>query len=168
MRRPSRSKPGPTKSRSSGSASDIAVGQDSSCIHQYMRLFAKADAPDMLPPMTLSVCIITLNEEVNIARTIDSVRAIADEIIVVDSGSTDKTVVLAEARGAKVFHETWKGFAPQKNSALAKATCDWVLSLDADEEVSPELAASIQAMLKSPQPPQFSGYKMNRRNMYLA
>src|SRR5215471_15433447 len=117
--------------------------------------------------MTLSVCIITLNEEANIVRTLESVRAIADEIIVVDSGSTDKTVALAQARGAKVVAEPWKGFAAQKNSALAKATCDWILSLDADEEVSRELAASIQAQLKGVQPPQFAGYKMNRRNMYM-
>src|SRR5262249_2918979 len=116
--------------------------------------------------MTLSVCIITLNEEANIVRTLESVRGIADEIIVVDSGSTDATVSLARARGAKVFSEPWKGFAQQKNSALAKATCDWILSLDADEEVSPELAANIKSLLKSSQTP-YAGYKMNRRNMYL-
>lgn len=121
----------------------------------------------MLPRMTLSVCIITLNEEANIARTLESVRGIADEIIVVDSGSTDSTVALAQARGAKVFVEPWKGFALQKNSALAKANCDWILSLDADEEVSPELAAGIRALLKSGQAPQFDGYRMNRRNIYL-
>ena len=117
--------------------------------------------------MTLSVCIITFNEEANIARTLESVKAIADEIVIVDSGSTDSTVALAQARGAKVFVESWKGFAAQKNSALAKATSDWILSLDADEEVSPELAASIAALLKSSQKPQFDGYMMNRRNMYL-
>jgi glycosyltransferase involved in cell wall biosynthesis len=131
--------------------------------------------------MTLSVCIITLNEEANIVRTLRSVQDIADEIIVVDSGSTDQTVALAQAQGAKVFTEAWKGFAAQKNSSLAKATCDWVLSLDADEEVSPELAASIKALLSSgaaPQatparearaggPAQFSGYRMNRRNLYM-
>jgi glycosyltransferase involved in cell wall biosynthesis len=117
--------------------------------------------------MTLSVCIITLNEEANIERTLKSVESIADEIIVVDSGSTDATVTLAKAHDARVFAESWQGFARQKNSALAKATSDWVLSLDADEEVSPELAASIRALLNSPQPPQFLGYTMNRRNLYL-
>jgi glycosyltransferase involved in cell wall biosynthesis len=121
----------------------------------------------MLPAMTLSVCLITLNEEANIARTLDSVREIADEIIVVDSGSADATVALAGERGAKVFVEPWKGFALQKNAALAKASCDWVLSLDADEEVSSELAASIRALLKSGAAPQFSGYTMNRRNLYM-
>ena len=83
--------------------------------------------------MTLSVCIITLNEEANIERTLKSVESIAEEIIVLDSGSTDATVTLAKAHGARVFPEPWQGFARQKNSALAKATCDWVLSLDADE-----------------------------------
>jgi glycosyltransferase involved in cell wall biosynthesis len=117
--------------------------------------------------MTLSVCIITLNEEANIERTLKSVQGIANEIIVVDSGSTDATVTLAKAHGARVFAEPWHGFAQQKNLALAKATGDWILSLDADEEVSPKLAASIGALLDSPQPPPFAGYTMNRRNLYL-
>src|SRR5260370_37020528 len=117
--------------------------------------------------MTLSVCIITLNEEANIVRTLKSVQGIAGEIIVVDSGSTDSTVALVRQDDAKVFVEPWKGFALQKNSALAKASCDWVLSLDADEEVSPELAASIGALLKSEAATPFAGYTMNRRNMYL-
>lgn len=121
----------------------------------------------MLPRMTLSVCIITLNEELNIVRTLKSVKDIADEIIVVDSGSTDATVELAQANGARVFVEPWKGFAAQKNSCLAKATSDWILSLDADEEVSPELARSIAALLRSPgAAPKFKGYMMNRRNIY--
>src|ERR1700736_4435 len=115
--------------------------------------------------MSLSVCIITLNEEANIGRTLKCVKEIADEIIVVDSGSTDATVSLAQQFGAKVFVEPWKGFARQKNSSLAKVTCDWILSLDADEEVSPELAASIKSLLTSGTP-QFAGYTMNRRNMY--
>ena len=120
----------------------------------------------MLPRMTLSVCIITLNEEANIGRTLKSVQGIADEIVLVDSGSTDATVAIAQSFGAKVFTEPWKGFARQKNSSLEKAMCDWILSLDADEEVSPELAESIKALLTSGAPPKFAGYTMNRRNMY--
>jgi glycosyltransferase involved in cell wall biosynthesis len=116
--------------------------------------------------MTLSVCIITLNEEANILRTLKSVKDIADEIVVVDSGSTDATVTLAQSFGAKIFREPWKGFARQKNSSLEKATCDWILSLDADEEVSPELAGSIKTLLKTGQTPRFAGYTMNRRNLY--
>jgi len=120
----------------------------------------------MLRRMSLSVCIITLNEERNIGRTLKSVKEIAGEIIVVDSGSTDATTSIAQSFGARVFVEPWKGFARQKNSALEKAGGDWILSLDADEEVSPELAASIQALMNSPEPPQFAGYTMNRRNLY--
>ncbi len=93
--------------------------------------------------MSISVCIITLNEEANLRRTLASVRW-AEEIIVVDSGSADNTCAIAREFGAKVFVEPWQGFAAQKNSALAKATGEWILSLDADEEVTAELAASIR------------------------
>jgi glycosyltransferase involved in cell wall biosynthesis len=118
--------------------------------------------------MSLSVCIITLNEEANIGRTLESVKDIAGEIIVVDSGSTDSTASIARSYGAKVFVEPWKGFALQKNSSLDKASCEWILSLDADEEVSAELAASIQSLFTSEQAsPEFDAYTMNRRNIYL-
>src|SRR5215467_10325466 len=117
--------------------------------------------------MNLSVCIITFNEEANILRTLESVREIASEVIIVDSGSTDSTVLLAKDRGAKVFYEPWKGFAAQKNSALAKAASEWILSLDADEEVSAQLAASIKTLLQSGELPRFPGYTMNRRNIYM-
>src|SRR5256714_4619195 len=93
--------------------------------------------------MILSVVIITHNEEANLARTLESVKTlVADgkgEIIVVDSRSTDRTVEIAESYGAKVFVEEWKGYAAQKNSAIDKAMGDWILSLDADEEVDSEL-----------------------------
>jgi glycosyltransferase involved in cell wall biosynthesis len=97
---------------------------------------------------TLSVAIITFNEEENIRRTLESVKAIADEVIVVDSHSTDRTVEIAKEFGAKVFVEDWKGFAAQKNSALDKCTCDWVLSLDADEEVGAGMAEVLRIVTK--------------------
>lgn len=96
--------------------------------------------------MTLSVVIITFNEEHNLPRTLESVKW-ADEIVVVDSGSTDRTVEIAKSFGAKVWVEQWKGFAAQKNSALEKAKCDWILSLDADEEVSEELVNETRWVL---------------------
>src|SRR6266567_2789769 len=93
--------------------------------------------------MQLSVVVITFNEEANLGRTLASVQPlIADgkgEIIVVDSGSTDRTVEIAKSFGAKVFVEEWKGYATQKNSAIDKATGEWILSLDADEELDSEL-----------------------------
>jgi glycosyltransferase involved in cell wall biosynthesis len=92
--------------------------------------------------MRLSVAIITYNEEANIARTLESVKW-ADEIVIIDSGSTDRTRAIAESFGAKVFTEQWKGFAEQKNSALDKCSGDWILVLDADEQVTEQLAASI-------------------------
>jgi glycosyltransferase involved in cell wall biosynthesis len=97
--------------------------------------------------VTLSVVIITHNEEANLARTLTSVQALVSErkgeIIIVDSGSTDRTVEIAKSFGAKVFTEPWKGYAAQKNSAIDKATGDWILSLDADEEVDSELAQEL-------------------------
>ena len=98
--------------------------------------------------MTLSVVIITFNEEANLPRTLESVKW-ADEIVIVDSGSTDRTVEIARSYGAKVFIELWKGFAAQKNSALEKATGDWILSLDADEEVSAELSEEFRSLLRN-------------------
>jgi glycosyltransferase involved in cell wall biosynthesis len=98
--------------------------------------------------VNLSVVLITHNEEANIGRTLASVQSlVADgkgEIIVVDSGSTDRTVEIARSFGAKVFVEPWKGFAAQKNSAIDKAAGDWILSLDADEEVDPSLRTALE------------------------
>jgi len=102
----------------------------------------------------LSVVLISYNEEANIARTLNSVAALVangiGEIIVVDSGSTDRTIEIAKSIGAKVFEEPWRGFAAQKNFAIDKATGDWILSLDADEEVEVQLADAIQLIVSRP------------------
>ncbi|HJS99231.1 MAG TPA: glycosyltransferase family 2 protein [Terriglobales bacterium] len=104
--------------------------------------------------MQLSVVIITFNEEANLGRTLASVAPLVrdgrGEIIVLDSGSTDRTVEIARQHGAKVFIEPWKGFSAQKNSALEKASGDWILSLDADEEVEPVLLAEIAKSMQGP------------------
>jgi glycosyltransferase involved in cell wall biosynthesis len=94
----------------------------------------------------LSAIVITKNEAANIAACLDCL-AFCDERIVVDCGSTDSTVEIARQKGARVeFHE-WRGFGPQKNHALSLATGGWVLSIDADERVTPELAAAIKTAL---------------------
>ena len=97
--------------------------------------------------MTLSVVIITYNEEANLGRTLESVQPLVSngkgEVIVVDSGSTDRTVEVAKSFAARVFIEEWKGYAAQKNSAIDKAIGDWVLSLDADEEVDRDLQQAL-------------------------
>ena len=102
--------------------------------------------------MTLSVVIITYNEEANLARTLESVMPLVGdgkgEIIVLDSGSTDRTVEIAKSFGAKVFVEEWKGYAAQKNSAIEKASGNWILSVDADEEVEQTLADELAVLLQ--------------------
>jgi glycosyltransferase involved in cell wall biosynthesis len=100
--------------------------------------------------VSLSVIVITKDEDAAIRRCLESV-AWADEIVVVDSGSTDRTQEICHALGAKV-HVTpdWPGFGPQKNRALELATGDWVLSLDADEWLTPELQTEIRAALAAP------------------
>ena len=114
--------------------------------------------------LTLSVVIITLNEEANLARTLASV-AWADEIVVLDSGSADRTREVAESFHAKFFVEPWKGFAAQKNSALEKVSGDWILSLDADEEVEPALAGEIRTVLAAR--PSVAGFQIPRKNFFL-
>ena len=108
--------------------------------------------------------IITLDEAEHIGAAIDSVSW-ADEIVVVDSGSTDGTADIARQRGARVSTRAWTGYVDQKNHAAALASHDWILSLDADERVSPELAAEIQALLRSE--PAKRGYRIPRVAFYL-
>jgi glycosyltransferase involved in cell wall biosynthesis len=110
---------------------------------------------------SISVAIVACNEAENIRRTLASV-AWADEINLVDSGSTDQTVEIAKSFGARVFCESWKGYGPQVNSALDKCTCDWILNLDADEWLTPELTSEIQALLSSE--PIYAAYMVPRLN----
>ncbi|HEY1679972.1 MAG TPA: glycosyltransferase family 2 protein [Candidatus Sulfotelmatobacter sp.] len=110
---------------------------------------------------TLSVAIVACNEAENIRRTISSVKW-ANEINVVDSGSTDKTVEIAKSFGARIFYESWKGYGAQVNSALNKCTSDWILNLDADEWLTPELADEIQSLLRGQ--PKYNAYMIPRLN----
>ncbi len=113
---------------------------------------------------TLSVAVITLNEETNLPRTLASVQ-FADEIIVVDSGSTDRTLEIAAEYNAKIFHEPWRGFAGQKNFAIEQCASTWVLSLDADEALSEELQHEIRILLVGI--PTADAYLLRRRNLFL-
>ena len=139
----------------------------------------------------LSVCLVTQDEEENLGRTLESVqrlvRELGGEIVIVDSGSTDRTLEIARHHNARVFSEPWKGFAGQKNSAMEKATKEWILSLDADEPLEAGCAAEIVANLqrspsghewcetmgKSPNVPgttragQIVGYWIPRKNFFL-
>lgn len=118
-------------------------------------------APTKLP---LTLMIITLNEERNIERCIRSVP-FASEILVIDSGSRDKTKEIAEKNGAKVLHHEWIGFGPQKKWGTAQARYDWILSLDADEALSSDLAEEILAKFSELDPK--TGYELPRLSMHL-
>jgi glycosyltransferase involved in cell wall biosynthesis len=112
----------------------------------------------------LTVTIITLNEERNIRRTLESVKW-ADEIIVFDSGSTDRTVSICSEYTNKVFHQDWLGFSAQKNAAIERASGEWVLSLDADEPVETALADEIRRIIASPEA--LDGYRIPRKTFFL-
>ncbi|MFH1096144.1 MAG: glycosyltransferase family 2 protein [Candidatus Desantisbacteria bacterium] len=113
--------------------------------------------------MNISVIIITHNEEKNILACLSSVKW-ANELLVVDAVSTDNTKKLAEEFGAKVFQAEWQGYGKQKNYALSLANGDWILSLDADERVTPELAEEIQAVVQNSQ---MDGYQISRKAYFL-
>ena len=109
----------------------------------------------------LSVVIITLNAAAQLAACLQSAR-FAEEIVVVDSGSSDGTVALAESFGARVIQQNWLGFGPQKQFAVESARHDWVLCLDADERVTPELQSAIENALQSPSTAAFRFPRCNR------
>ena len=111
--------------------------------------------------MKISVALITCNEEKNIRTALDSVSW-ADEVVIVDSGSRDKTVDIARERGVKVFLRDFDDFSSQKNYCLEKITCDWVLFLDADEEISGPLQTEIVEKVRNTE---FSGFLIPRKNI---
>lgn len=118
----------------------------------------------MPDPLSLSVIIIAKNESAMIGDCLRSVQGLASQVIVVDSGSTDGTPELCGELGATVVVTDWPGFGPQKNRALALATGDWVLSLDADERLGPELRGEIDTLLRGT--PACDVYRMPRRSSF--
>ena len=106
----------------------------------------------------ISAYIVTLNEEKRLAKTLQALKKVADEIFVIDSGSTDKTQKIAEKYGAKFLFHKWKNISAQKHYGQELCNNDWVMSLDADEVLSPELIAEIKDKMKSPTD---DAYKMN-------
>jgi glycosyltransferase involved in cell wall biosynthesis len=113
----------------------------------------------------ISAVLITLNEESNIEGALRSLEGIASEIIVVDAQSSDRTVKIARKYTDRVFERAWTGFSDQKNFANSQATFPWILSLDADERLSPELRQELQALLA--EEPNCAGFSMPRRVFYL-
>ncbi len=120
------------------------------------------------PSPHLSVTIITLNEEHNIAQAIQSVQW-ADEVIVVDSGSSDRTAEIAQKMGARVFHQPWLGYGQQKNFAHKQAMHDWVLNIDADERVTPELEREIRHSVRQVDSEKLDicGFDVPRKTFYM-
>lgn len=118
-------------------------------------------------PFPLSIAIISFNEEANIARCLQSAEGLASEIVVVDSGSKDGTCGIAAGFGAKVRHQDWLGHRDQKNVALKLCTQPWVLALDCDEELSPELRRSVSGFFENGQSSKFDGATCNRKVWFL-
>lgn len=114
----------------------------------------------------LTLLVIARNEAASIGRCLDSVPFAAEKLVV-DSGSTDGTQDVARARGARVVHQDWLGFGPQRNFATTQATHDWILALDADEALSPALAQELQARLPQLQQSGAAGAVLRRQTWYM-
>ena len=114
--------------------------------------------------MKISAAIITLNEQGNVARAIESLRC-CDEVIVVDSGSQDRTIEIAAKLGARIVETNWMGYAAQKNFAAEQASHDWILSIDADEALSEALEAELWQLKKTG--PRYDAYTFPRMAQYL-
>lgn len=120
---------------------------------------------DVRPPLALAV--ISFNEEARIGKCLESVRGLVREIVVVDSGSTDRTVAIAGEAGARVIAQPWLGYRDQKQLALSSCNEPWVLVLDCDEELSPELREAITSFFSSGNAKWFRGARFNRRTRFL-
>jgi glycosyltransferase involved in cell wall biosynthesis len=118
-------------------------------------------------PVSLSVCIITLNEADNLPRCLASVAGLAAQVVVVDSGSTDATRALAQAAGAQVEVRAFRGHVDQKQHALGLATQEWVLCLDADEWLDDALRRQVERVVAGGGEPDVEGYELDRRSLYL-
>ncbi|MBN2490966.1 MAG: glycosyltransferase family 2 protein [Planctomycetes bacterium] len=118
------------------------------------------------PALRITACIITRDEEDRIGDCLASLAGVADEVVVVDSGSTDRTRAIAAERGARVIEHAWSGHVQQKNHAVAQAASDWVLCLDADERLGAELARAI-GRVKAAGPGAVRGFFVNRHTRYL-
>ncbi len=132
-----------------------------------LQLFDKRECDwdrERVMKLPLTLMVITLNEESNIERCLRSVPFV-DEVLIIDSQSSDQTVAIAEKMGAKVLQKAWQGFGPQKKWGTAQARNDWILSLDADEELSSELADEIKS--KFEQLNSKVGYQFPRRSFHL-
>ena len=116
--------------------------------------------------MKLSFCLITLNEESNLPRCLRSCADLADEIVILDSGSTDATTRIAKEFGARFEHQDWLGYVGQKNQVLSLAANDWVFSLDADEELSPGLREEVRRLKSTGPPADIAGFSMPRCVLY--
>jgi glycosyltransferase involved in cell wall biosynthesis len=113
---------------------------------------------------SLSIVVIALDEERDLPSLLESARGVADEILLVDAGSADRTVELARAAGARVLHHDWVDFGVQRLFAVAQASHDFILSLDADERLSPRLAAAIRAEMARPEAELAAGYRIHFRH----
>ena len=116
--------------------------------------------------MKISCVLITLNEEANLERCLRSAAGVVDEIVIVDSGSRDATAAIARRFGARWFHQDWLGYVGQRNHALSLALHEWILVLDADEELSPTLVGEVDRIRASGPAPGVAGYSMPRCVLY--
>lgn len=116
-------------------------------------------------PLPLSITIVTFNNERTLPRVLASIRGLASELIVLDSGSTDGTLAMLHAESAIVVHQPWLGYVRQKQAALDRCTQHWVLHLDSDESIEPALRASIEDAVTRDDP-SVAGYELNRKVWY--